>query len=226
VGLRIAALLSTLLAGLWLLGVNGLGVLSLGSVPRWLEDLMFRAGVADWSASPTAPAVLSEQPDNERLFRFYEDLNGITGNGGQAPEGYAEVALGTQVQLFDPSTVQRVCFLAVQVGVLLGMAWVWWTLGSLVAAGRSATPFTAENARRLAAIGLVVLIGGTVANLAEWLTLHWMVNTSSVADRVRYPSFGILDLPWWSVAFGASVLVLASVWRRGVSMQYDVEALV
>ena len=34
------------------------------------------------------------------------------------------------------------------------------------------------------------------------------------------------EVPWWSVAVGLSLLVLAGVWRRGAAMRHDLAGLV
>ena len=226
IALRVAAALSAAYAVLWVVGINGFGVLFLGSVPDWLERLMFETGTANWSASPTAAAYLAADGDAERLFEFFQDLNGFEDGSLTTPLHWAEILPGTHVQLNDPSLLQRICFLAVQVAILLAVAWIWWTLASLVASGRTATPFTRRNARRLTAIGLVVLLGGTAAALAQWATLTWMIRTSNATVPIGSPGFGIGYVPWWTAWVGASLLVLAAVWRRGVRMEHDVQGLV
>ncbi len=225
VALRVAAAVSALFAALWVLGFNGFMVLTYGSVPDRLLPVMESTGI-EWATSPIAPAYFVEPTDVERFFEFFQSLNGFTDGGFLAPSGWGEIAGGTQVQLWDPTLVQQVLYVGVHVGIYLAMAWIWWTLASLVAAGRSGTPFTVANAGRLRAIGWVVLLGGTLAAAAKWATLTWMLNTSSVADRMAGPGFGLGYVPWWTVGVGASVLVLATVWRRGVTMQDDLEGLV
>lgn len=225
VALRVAAAVSALFAALWVLGVNGFMILGYGAVPERLRPLAESVGL-EWTGRPTAPAYFVEPSDVERFFEFFQDLNGMPDGGFLQPKGWGEISAGTQVQLWDPTVVQQVLHVGVHVGIYLATAWIWWTLASLVAAGRSGTPFTVKNAGRLRAIGWVVLLGGTLAALAEWATLSWMLDTSSVADRMDGPGFGLAYVPWWTVGVGASVLVLAAIWRRGVIMQDDLDGLV
>ncbi|HEX7716680.1 MAG TPA: hypothetical protein VF416_05290, partial [Marmoricola sp.] len=82
------------------------------------------------------------------------------------------------------------------------------------------------NARRLRLIGLVLLVGAPVASFAEWATLRWMVESSSLADRIEVYGYRLSSLPFWTMLIGAAVLVLAGVWRRGVQMAEDVRGLV
>ena len=146
---------------------------------------------------------------------------------GLAPDRYAEPMLSTGLQFSDPELVQSWSWAALNAAALLAIAWMWWTLGSLVRSGRGESPFTRRNATRLVWSGWLLLIGSLVASIAKWALVLGMTESSSLADRVAAPSYSFTaSVPWGTIAVGAGVLVLAHVWRRGLAMAEDLEGLV
>ena len=117
-------------------------------------------------------------------------------------------------------------FVALHVVPLLVMAALWWSLASVVRQGRSEDVFTPVNAGRLTLAGIVIAVGAPLVALATWGLHRWIVATSQLADRVVVPGFGVESVPWTSVAAGVALLVLGSVWRRGVSIEKDLVGLV
>jgi hypothetical protein len=206
-------------ATLWVLGVNGFGRLSYDSVPRWLDPLSLYGANAQWVARP-ATSVTPGGADYQRVLDFYASLS------GPPRPHYASLVPDTLAFLQTPTTAQRACYVLLHVAVYAVVAGVAVSLARLVAASRADSPFTHRNGRLLQVIGLVLLVGSPLASLAEWTTLRWMVESSSVGDRVSVYGFGLSSVPIWTMLVGAAVLVLADVWKRGVQMADDVRGLV
>lgn len=223
-GLRVAAVLSFAVAILWIVGLNGLGLVYLADVPAAAEEVVLGSRtLMDWSQPPSSGALFTDREDVEALFAAHQSI-GSTASA--ASVGYADVTLSTGIQLTDPSLAQSASWAALNAATFLGIAWMWWTLGSLVRSGRGDSPFTRGNARRLARIGGLLLVGGLAASVTRWALLSWMIESSAFADRVVTPSYGITDMPWGTLAVGAAVLVLSQVWQRGLVMADELEGLV
>ena len=94
-----------------------------------------------------------------------------------------------------------------------------WRIVGTVASGEV---FVRENARRMLAIGLIVAVGGSVAQVLRYLGWVDMIAHSAAAGVVKAEwSFSFLPL-----LAGAVILLLAEVFRQGVRMRADVEGLV
>lgn len=84
-----------------------------------------------------------------------------------------------------------------------------------------AGPATAAAANDI--VGLLVLLGAPTLIVAKWRVAVWLVESSTasaIADAAP------LSVPWWPIAVGLMVLMIAGVWRQTVSMREDVEGLV
>jgi len=224
--LRLAALLSVTLATLWVVGYNGFGLVDLGDVPDAAHEVVTSSSTLfDWSQPPRGGALFTDREDTETLYAATVELGSI--ESGLAPDGWADPTLSTGIQFGDPELVQLGSWAALNAGVLLAIGWMWWTLGSLVRSGRGESPFTRRNSTRLTWIGWLLLVGGLLESVARWALLAWMTESSSLADRVSAPTYSLTaSVPWGTLAVGASVLVLAHVWRRGLAMADDLEGLV
>lgn len=220
--LWLVAAASSVWALLWVLGTNGLQWIGAGSVPQWLEH-GDRYGVTSWTGSPTTRVEVQPPAVND-ILAGYSNLN--SGVPGEAPQGFAELYAGSFISLLTPSSTQRFWYLVAEVLVFVAIAAIAGTLARMVASARSESPFTQANVRRLRFIGVLLLVGAPLASLTEWLCLKSMVGSSTLAEQVQTPDYRFIDVPLWTMAVGAAVLVLAAVWRRGVRMAYDVQGLV
>jgi len=224
--LRLAAALSLTLAILWVVSYNGFQAVDLGDVPGPAQEVVMSSSTLfDWSQPPRGGTRFTNREDHEQLYAASVELGMI--ESGVAPDGYADPTLSTGIQFEDPELVQSWSWAALNATVLLVIAWMWWMLGTLVASGRGESPFTRRNAKRLTWIGWLLLAGGLLESVARWALLAWMTESSSLADRVSAPSYSFTaSVPWGTLAVGASVLVLAHVWRRGLAMADDLKGLV
>jgi hypothetical protein len=225
-GLWLVAVASAFWATLWVLGANGFGRLRYESIPRWLDPVSVYGANAQWIARPS-PSVRLLGADHQRVFDLYAGLSEPTGPAPKAfPANYASIVADDHVYLQGITTTQRICYLALHLLVYVAVALIAVGLARLVAASRAETPFTTRNARILQGVGVLVLVGAPLVSFAEWATLRWMVTSSSLADRTAFRDYGFASLPFWTMLVGASVLVLADVWKRGVAMADDVRGLV
>lgn len=127
------------------------------------------------------------------------------------------------VAFLNPTPVQRVAFVAARVVIPLTILLVLWHLYHMVSSVERGTPFTGENGRRLQAVALVIMIGGTLGVLvSRWLD-DWLISTSAAA-----PAFdaGPGPIPLTPLLVGLLLSVLAVVWNRGVALEEDTEGLV
>ena len=87
---------------------------------------------------------------------------------------------------------------------------------------RIGDPFTAVNARRLATLGVVLIVGGTLLPTVRGIALHGVLDPLVVEG----PSTWRLDLALWPALTGILVGFLAEVFARGARLREDVEGLV
>lgn len=222
-GLRVAAVASLAMALLWALGPNGTDSADLVDLPG-TERLTTSEALSGWATAPRAAVDLRPVPDDRPAWISVRPDS--VPEGSPTPDGYAELRIGPGVQLWDPSRAQQLVFVALQVLTWLTIAGLWWMLAAMAASMGRRTPFTTSNARRLTVAGVVLLVGGLVHSIAGHVVLSRMVESSSLADRVRPVPYGLLDLPWGTLAVGAAVLAVGLVWRHGVTLAADVEDLV
>jgi hypothetical protein len=225
-GLWLVAAACAFWSMLWVFGANGFDRVRYDTIPRWLDPVSLYGANAQWIARPS-PSVRLLGADHQRVSDLYAQLSDPAGPAPKTfPANFASIVPDDHAWLQSITTTQRLCYLALHLAVYVVVALIAVALARLVAASRTETPFTIGNARTLQAIGLVLVVGSPLASLAEWATLHWMVTSSSVADRVSFRDYGLSSLPLWTMLVGAAVLVLADVWKRGVQMAEDVRGLV
>ncbi|MFC8734460.1 DUF2975 domain-containing protein [Luteimicrobium sp. NPDC057192] len=82
--------------------------------------------------------------------------------------------------------------------------------------------FDPANPRRVAAIGLLVAVGGSVVQLGTFALERFGIARSAAAGIVQAP-FTFAVAPLW---IGALVLLLAEVFRQGVRLRAEVDGLV
>jgi len=226
--LYLVAAICAFWSALWIAGTNGFGWIGYGDVPHRLAPITFYGGNGSWTANPSV-LVRLEGGDPDRVMNFYLGLNDGYPNQGQVPPHWGELLPGPSVvQLWDVTKLQQVSFLLLQLAGYAAVAFIAITLARLVADSRGESPFSLRNVGRLRRIGVLVLVGAPFASVAHWAVERWMLESSSMGDRVSLyrDHYHWSSLPWWTMLVGAAVLVLADVWRRGVRMAADVEGLV
>ncbi|WP_407318485.1 DUF2975 domain-containing protein [Isoptericola halotolerans] len=121
--------------------------------------------------------------------------------------------------VFAPATV--LCATVVVCGVLLRR---------MLRSVEAGDPFHRDNPRRVAATGVIVLVGGVVA--AGLTTLGRLtaldpttLGLQTPASAVGGPS-GAVELPVTALVVAATLWVVAAVLRRGSSMHADLQGLV
>ena len=87
---------------------------------------------------------------------------------------------------------------------------------------RLGDPFTAANARRLAMLSVVVIVGGVFLPFVQQVALEGVLDPL-LADG---PRTWRLDLALWPALTGVLVGFLAEVFSRGTRLREDVEGLV
>lgn len=224
-GLRAWAALLAAAAVLWVLGPFGIGLIWGSHLMRWpFRPFLYDGPLEGLLTGPVFGAYLVEESARTAMFRLGQRL---TAYDGESVEGsFGDINVGWSVQFISMTWWQQLVFVALHVVPLLVMAALWWSLASVVRQSRSESVFTHANARRLTLAGLVIGVGAPLMSLAKWSLYRWVVETSQLADRVVVPGFGVEWVPWTAVAAGVALLVLGSVWRRGVSIQRDLEGLV
>lgn len=226
--LRGLAMLSLLGGAAGVLGASGTMSLYDRHVPPLVDELAQRM----WPQSGEMPSSLVKVRPAHREDT-YEEFNEISSEGGQVPEGWAQLgdyamerAGGAgELTFWDPGLLRRTIWLIAIALIPVGLAWLWWTLSRIVASAREGDPFSQRNARRLAISGVLVALGPPLVVLSEQVVLRWMLANSSAAGKADI-WFRWESLPLWALGVGLALLVLAAVWRRGVAMRDDLEGLV
>lgn len=96
-----------------------------------------------------------------------------------------------------------------------------WLLQGILYSVRDGDPFTQVNVRRLRLIGLVLLIGVPVAELAR------SAFEQALVSSVKAPGSGLsFSLPGDAILAGLGVFVLAQVFAHGVRLREDAEGTV
>lgn len=225
-GLYLVALACGFWSVLWVLGVNGFGRLGLGVLPSWLEPISMYGSRVEWAANPSIP-VRVDRSVVDAILRGYSQVSDMPDANGAVPPHYSELLPGaSRLVTWDPTALQNIVLVGLHVAIYVAVAFIAISLARLVAGSRGTSPFTSRNVRRLRWMGLLLMIGAPVASFANWLVLRWIVESSSMGDRVSVYDYRISSAPIWTMLVGAAVLVLADVWRRGVQMADDVEGLV
>lgn len=224
--LRSLAVLSLLGGAAAVLGASGTSSLYDRHVPRLVSEVAQRT----WPQSGEMPSSLVKVRVDHRQDT-YEAFNEISQEGGQVPEGWAELPAAPTVggagdlTFWDPGMLRRTAWLIAIALTPVGLAWLWWTLSRIVASAREGDPFNHRNARRLAIAGVLVAIGPPLVVLGKQIVLRWMLANSTAAGKADI-WFRWGSLPFWTLGVGLALLVLAGVWRRGVAMRQDLEGLV
>jgi hypothetical protein len=82
--------------------------------------------------------------------------------------------------------------------------------------------FTVANARRIRAVGLLLLFGSIAAAAVHSLT-SWLIARSVLGDLAGGP---MLQLPWTGVCAGVAVLAVTEIVRRGILLRAELDEVV
>lgn len=209
--------LAIVMAGLtglgYLIGPNGAGLIQ---------------GKPDWpllGAGQYAMTVETEL-DTEVTIKGAPTTTETTSGTVDTATGRRPAAVGrpitATVEFDGPSTGQRWAWSLWQAaGPLLSAAGLAIVLAMLRSA-RTGDPFDRVNLRRLQALTVLVLIGGTLVSWGGAFVRRWLLDNSAVADIVPM-DFQFTFLP---IIGGVLLGVLAEVWRRGVAMRTELEGLI
>jgi hypothetical protein len=127
-----------------------------------------------------------------------------------------------QLTLVNPSTGDRLLYLAGgSVLPLVALAVIAYLL-RIVRTLRRGDPFVPENARRLTAIALLIAVGGTVGNLVHGIALDLLVHGSAASGIFAH----VFDVSFLPIVIGTAAAFLAEVFRQGARLRQDVEGLV
>lgn len=127
-----------------------------------------------------------------------------------------------QLTFWSPSGSQRFFWLLPRilgsVLILVGIHLV----RRMIRSARSGDPFTAANEQRLWALAGLTAIGGTAYSLIDGFTEMLLIQRSAAAD-LFVPTATLSFLP---LIMGATLAMLAMVWRMGVQLRDDVEGTI
>lgn len=105
----------------------------------------------------------------------------------------------------------------------LGLAAIWWLIFGIVRGVGRGIGFTQPVARRIRAIGVLVLVGMPLVQICRWAVARWLVDTSNASKIADVPDF---DLDLWPLAVGLVIVVTAAAWAEAARMREDLEGLV
>lgn len=201
------------------------------------------AGVAAWVLSPQALGVIdgSNTPGHWQFVNIVmnepvnvqgpagvgtaSQANAVIGDLNEQEQPGAAEFYGNQAQLsfWAPTLAQESAWVAVRALPLAGSALIWWLLFAIVRRVGREDGFSDSVVTRLRFVGLLVMLGTPACIVARWGVATWLVETSAakeIADAAP------LYLPWWPIALGVVVLVVAHAWRQAAAMREDLAGLV
>ena len=150
------------------------------------------------------------------------------------PEGAVDVSTGLSaveltgpftagVAFLNPTPLERALFVTARIVIPLTVVLVLWHLYQMVSSLERGTPFTSENGRRVRAVGLVIMVGGTLGVLVSRYLDNWLITNSAAASAF---DVGPGSIPLTPLVVGLLLTVLAIVWNHGVALEEDTEGLI
>jgi len=142
---------------------------------------------------------------------------------GQIAVGLSQVR---DNQFIDYSALQTLLYLISHHLVFLLV-----TIPMLVMARRVITraidgdPFTPEMVRRLRILGLVVLVGGALSELTEYVCATVLLHITVPADALDFSEPDVKITLWW-VMPAFILLAVSEVVRRGVAMRAELDTVI
>jgi hypothetical protein len=150
------------------------------------------------------------------------ELTGMLPDGLVATTDLVTGPLTGTVVVREPTAAQYVWHLVPSVLLLLLAVVVAALLLGIVRSLRLGDPFTTANARRLATLGTVLIVGGTLLPFVQGIAFEGVLGPL----LVDAPRTWRLDLALWPAVTGILVGFLAEVFSRGARLREDVEGLV
>lgn len=189
------------------LGTAGAAVLTL--------FLLFGPLLADDSAPPfdvAIPVAIGERPIKPVLPLTAGDQGAVVAESPRIVDGYGELRFRTstlRVHLLQTSLIV--------LGLLL-VLWVVYLLRAIFKSVLGGTPFDPANAARLRWIGALILAGGFLAPLAQYVMTASILRHVSVEGLPLSPPLLFkLDI----VLAGLMILVLSAVFDHGARLEQD-----
>lgn len=217
VALLVLLLGSGLTTALWAVSHNGFGVVQGG-------DLPWNLGAGDWNAAPSESVCVLGTPGVATAAAANEAI-GWTGASPVAQgDGTSEFyGCAANLSFLGTTTWQRVSWSGVRVLPVAGLTLLWWLLFRIVGQVRRGRGFSPSVSRRIAVIGVAVMVGVPAIRVLRWLVGRWLVETST-ASAIARPEGLDLGVEW--VVIGLVILVIGYAWREAIRMRGDLEGLV
>jgi hypothetical protein len=214
-GLLVLSAASFLVFAGWMLGYNGVGLVSGQAMPRQLSES--NAAVYEPVHVLGAAGVATAEAGNHITGGV---PNGEIRAGDGASEFFGDDA---SLTFWAATHSQHAAWVAVRAVPPLGLAGIWWLLFLIVRSVRNRAGYTRSVARRIRVIGALVLVGIPLLQLCRWEVARWLVESSSAA---KIAAVGDFRLELWPLAVGLVILVMASAWTEAARMREDLEGLV
>lgn len=214
-GLLVLSAASLLVFAGWVLGYNGLGLVS--------GDTMHQQESAS-NAVMFEPVVVSGRAGVATVAAANQVTGGIPSGEVRPGDGTSEF-FGNEAQLsfWAPTRSQHAAWVAVRALPPLGLAAIWWLLFGIVRSVGRGSGFTKPVARRIRTIGVLVLIGMPLVQSCRWAVARWLVDSSSASKIADVPD---LHLDLWPLAVGLVIVIMAAAWAEAARMREDLEGLV
>jgi hypothetical protein len=201
----------------WILGVNGLGLVSGAELPSPLRT-------SESNGVPSEAVLVHGKEGLATVAAANGVTDGLSGRVIQPGDGSSEFyGNAAFLSFWAPTQSQHAAWFAVRALPALGLVVIWWLLFRIVQDVRRGSGFNRLVARRLQVIGLLVLVGMPVLQFGRWAVAGWLVESSNAAQIADVPP---LHLDVWPFAVGLVILVMASTWREAAGMREDLEGLV
>lgn len=151
-----------------------------------------------------------------------EDVGGDPARASELPDGVTIPADAlVEVRIADPSTHQLVASGLTSLPTMFVVLGVLALLWHLLRHARRGDPFTGGTVRRLRVLGILTVVGGTLAGVVETIATLDLVHTVTGDTGTAMYDFPFL---WLLAGFG--FLAIAELVRRGTVMRDELEAVV
>ena len=171
---------------------------------------------------------LATIPQNHTFYVGMAPLSGFEDPYGHDLPKDANLTIGfTEIGQRDYTTGEHLLYLAGH-GLTLAVVTfpMMWLAMRLVGRAIDEDPFTLDMVRRLRVLGFVVLGGGLLITVTEYVTSTILVKITVPGYLAEpfgnyYPSSPV----WWALA-GFIILAVAGILRRGVAMRAELDEVI
>jgi hypothetical protein len=138
------------------------------------------------------------------------------------PDDHVTVGPDTWMQVWikEPTVGQSLLGIARTVPTVAVVMAMLTVLCLVVYGARHADPFSVRNVRLLRVLGITVLIGGLLAEIAQLLA-----SRALIAPLVDNGQLGDIRIGWWWLA-GLAFLAIAEVVRKGLAMRTELDGVI